>query len=108
MSKNLAIAKEEFYKSGWYKALSPFRDILKNASDPNFWNDPKNKPFVDFVDGHIQRVKRKHNRTLTRKEIMEYNLTSLCRFEGWISRWCKLKELDTYYIEPFRLLISHL
>ncbi len=108
MSKNLAMAKEEFYKSGFYKALSPFSDILKNADDPNFWEDPKNKPFVDFVDYHIQRVKRKNNRIMTRKEIMEYNLNSLLSYANYLEQLYRVQELDKCYIDPFRRLISHL
>ncbi len=41
MSK-LLLAKKTLYANGLFKAISQYRDILKRATDGNFWDDPKN------------------------------------------------------------------
>ena len=77
MSRNLAIAYEEFEKSFLIKALVPFMDIFKNVDDPNFWNKPENKPFIDYIDGHVTRLQSESCRKRTRKEIIESLIRSL-------------------------------
>ena len=108
MSRMLAIAYQQFLKSFWCKALSPFRDILKNADDPNFWENPENKPFIEFIDGLKTRYQSKNFREITRKEILDSLLRSLIILDEWIARWCKLPQIAKNYIEPIERLISHL
>lgn len=108
MSKNLAIAYAQFEKSFLFKSLVPFMDIFKNVDDPNFWDKPENKPFIDYIDGHVTRLQSGSFREITRKEIIESIIRSLISLDQWIARWCKIKVIEEYYIEPLKLLLSHL
>jgi hypothetical protein len=60
---SLLRAKKFLYNNKFFKGLCPYREILKRAHDPNFWDDPKNNSFVELVDNKIKEIEKKIQKT---------------------------------------------
>lgn len=103
----LLIAKKHLYNSPLFRQLVPFRQILKNTSDPNFWADEKNYPFIELLDKTRERVAATYYKHLSRKEILKSNLDSLYLLQGNIKKIHPyIKELERDFINPIEELLE--
>ena len=105
----LLIAKKHLYNSPLFRQLVPYRQILKNTRDPNFWEDEKNFPFIQLLDKNRERVAATYRKPLSRKEILKSNLDSLYLLQGNIEKIHPyFKELERDFIKPLEELVKNI